>query len=396
MNKMNDGKNEIQHKKIESLKKLIHILTSYRKLFRVESRPIRLYTPLKEMDETTIECDETKCNQVLSIISEQLEICTPIFTLLKPKGINCIDIAIHRVLKMDYAEWAYLSQYNEADLKLEFDRVISECSPIRWDQIDLTTQSGVTFTAYYKGNPENDTIVFVPPCGMPVEAFSVALKKLHDKYFVMTWENPFLFQPQTSSREWSMEDDIQCIKEMTHYFKCSKIHLIGVCGGVPIAVVAAAKLKNQVVTLSSCHGDIYMGIDSPMTSYKKQFLSILQSSLKNEMIARENYEMLLEPALLFGISEIIAPYIIYQYLSFELYMKYARINSSLMTIDLSNYLEELNCHLFIISSEDDRIAHPDASKMLYEAVKNSLLWMRPHAEHHDVIVGDVKVYCRLS
>ena len=392
MNKIIDKKKEMEPQKIESLKKLISILTSYLKLFRVESQHIKLYTCLSKLDEIKKQCDETKCNQVLQIISAKLYIHAPTFTILKPKGTNCIDVAINRVLKFDYAEWSYLSQYNEVELKLDLDKVVSALSPMGWDQVDLTTQSGVRFTAYYKGEPVNDTIVFVAPCGMPVEAFSLALEKLHEKYFVMTWENPFLFHSKIPGREWSMTDDIQCIKEMMRYFKRSNIHLIGVCGGVPIAIVAAAELKEQVVTLSSCHGDIYMGIDSPMTSYKKQFLSFLQSSLQNETIAREIYELLLDPALLFGVSDTLAPYIIYQYLSLELYMRYASINSVLMTFDLSDYLDELNCHFLIISSEDDRIAHPGVSKLLSEKVKYSVLWMRPHAEHHNVIAGDAEVY----
>lgn len=106
----------------------------------------------------------------------------------------------------------------------------------------------------------------------------------------------------------------------------------------------------------------------------------------------EIYELLLDPALLFGVSDTLAPYIIYQYLSFELYMKYAGINSALMTLDLSVYLDDLKCHLLIISSEDDRIAHPNVSKLLSEKIKHSVLWMRPHAEHHNVIAGDAEVY----
>lgn len=392
MNRIIDEKREIEYKKIEALKKLISILTSYRKLFSMESRHIKFYTCLSKLDGITKQCDETKCNQVLEIISAKLNIHTPIFTIVKPKNTNCIDVAINRVLKYDYSEWSYLSLYNEVDLKVDLEKVVSTFSPMGWNQVDMTTKGGVTFTAYYKGDPINDAIVFVPPCGMPVEAFSVALEKLQEKYFVMTWENPFLFRLKIQGSEWSMTDDIQCIKEMMRYFKCSFIHLIGVCGGVPIAIVAAAELKEQVVSVSSCHGDMYLGIDSPMTSYKKQFLNFIQSSLKNETIAREIYELLLDPALLFGVSDTLAPYIIYQYLSFELYMKYASISSILMTLDLSVYLDELNCHFLIISSEDDRIAHPDVSKLLSKKVKYSVLWMRPHAEHHNAISGDAEVY----
>lgn len=386
---------EIKTKKFDSLQKLIIILTSYQKLFRTGTEHIKLYAYLNNRDRFMEEYDEVKCNLVLKIIAAKLKIHPPVFTNMKPEGISCIDAAINRVLKYDPEEWFYLSKYNESDLNIDIEKAVSASFSIKWKHVDLMTQSEIQFTAYYKGNPENECIVFVLPCGMPVEAFSVALEKLQEQYFVITWENPFLFHSICPDSKWSISDDIQCIKKIIQFFKRPSIHLIGACGGVPIAIAAAAELKEQVVSLSSCHGDIYLGSDSPMTPFKKQFLALLQSSLENEKNAREIYTLLLDPTLLLGISDRLAPYIIYQYLSFELYVKYANINSVLMTLDLNDYLDELKCYLLVISSEDDRIAHPDVSKLLNEKVKDSVLWMRPHADHYNAILGDDEVYKKI-
>jgi pimeloyl-ACP methyl ester carboxylesterase len=177
-----------------------------------------------------------------------------------------------------------------------------------------------------------------------------------------------------------------------HDHGIQRAHLIGICGGAPIALAAAAELGPRVASVVVCHADLNFGAQVPRTPFQQQFQGFLCDAATSLERAKAVLDMFLDPNMLFGMPAPLAPFIVYPYCDLELFYRYAKINHGLMAYNASEVARRLDQRVLIVTSRTDRMTHPASSYYLHRIVNDSELSERETGSHHDVLLPDQELF----
>lgn len=336
-----------------------------------------------------------RCNELLAAIGAARGLATPQFVWPAPARPSSLEVAISNLLELEGSGWRELATAPRGpDLVCERSGSALGAPPARRS---IEAAGLPRFESFSCGDRRGEAIVVIPPCGVPAALFWPWLTALSADHLVVTYENPYLFGDWDSLPVPSGElaTEAAYVGAILKEYGIARAHLIGICGGAPIAVAAAADLGDQVASLIIGHGDLNFGAEIPRTPFQKQFQGFLAEARTGLGRAREVLELFLDPNILFGLPVRLAPFILYPYGDLALFHRYARINHGLMVYDASDAARHLDQRLLILTSRTDRMTHPATSHHLHRTVRGSTLVERDAGTHHDILIPNEALFAAI-
>ncbi|MFI6044211.1 alpha/beta fold hydrolase [Nocardia sp. NPDC051321] len=282
-----------------------------------------------------------------------------------------------------------------ADRLGEVDAVVAETVRNSFDafarKARATSFDGMSLNVYDAGEGA-ETVVLVPACGMPAVLTESWVRFLARDRRVLTWETRGLFGAASQPGDFAVDSTAQAadlLAVMRHY-GVSNAHIVGLCGGAVIALMAAALRPAGVRSLSLWHGSYGFGDNGPMTEHEKGMVELMATAARDRSAARAVHAAFCQ-AMLTNTPADVANLVLYPYASPESLYRYCRLNSSLATTDVGRYLAEVTQPTLVVTSRDDRTAHPAASERVAAGLPNSELLMREHGDHLSVFRADHSV-----
>ena len=80
----------------------------------------------------------------------------------------------------------------------------------------------------------------------------------------------------------------------------------------------------------------------------------------------------------------LAHLVLYPYATAELFFRYCRLNASIMDLNLGPLLGSIRQPALVVTSQDDRTAHPAGSRTVAEALPRATLRVAAHGDHLSV------------
>ncbi|WP_312573376.1 alpha/beta hydrolase [Clostridium sp.] len=359
-----------------------------------ESRPLlRIYSFNKDNDIVQFDNEEIiKINEMLKQIGLKLKLAMPEFVWPIPEDPSSLEIALGRFSKLTLNDWKQIAACNRIE---EIVANVSLDEINDFGKVHLVTPDNLPeLQVLAKGVPGSEAIIIIPPCAVPIRVFEPMIDEFSKHYFTITFENPYLFHLWRSLPEPSgnISDEVDYIGAVLKEFNITHAHLVGICGGAPIALAAAEKFGDLIKSIVVCHGDLKFGSDVAQTPFKQQFASYLSGALKNEKKAIDVHTLFLDPSLLHGVSDELGPFIMYPYADFKLFMRYSKLNLALMEFDATKTACNVNQPTLIITSCDDRMAHPEGSYRLHQIILDSELKIKESGSHHDILLENKEIY----
>ncbi len=379
--------------------RLVRSLHACQTIIRSSQYALRIFPIMQEKDNITHQLEESEviqCNNFLKKVASYLHLSVPQFVFPIPTDPLSLETAISKFCGLELKEWKDI-----ANLSL-LDFLANKLSPAQFDtrtvHQSIKSVNGLNFDVYSQGNPSKEAVILIPPCGIPAQLFQPWLDILGRQNYTLTMENPFLFGDPYSLPDpsWDISQEVDYIGAILEKNNISCAHLVGICGGAPIALAAAARFSKQIASLIVCHGDLNFGLNTPRTPFQQQFQGLLSDSSNNISRAKEVYALFLDPAVLFGLPNQLGPFVLYPYSDFRLFQRYSKINSGLMSFDATKPAQRITQPVMIISSRDDRMTHPETSQRLHQMIENSFLWERESGSHHDILLGSHDTFAAIS
>ncbi|RKD31347.1 alpha/beta fold hydrolase [Lacrimispora algidixylanolytica] len=385
--------NNIIENDVNIVTKLVKSIKKIQSFIRESQQNLKLYAINIEDDNICFAEDEINIiNNFLVLIGEKFNIVIPKFVWPIPENITGLDMSLSNFVNLSGNDWKRIVE-NQINVD-----ILTYISVNKTENKEICKPDGLPeFQVFFSGNQENEAIIIIPPCAVPVDVFEPMIKELSKYYYTVIYENPYLFNLWRSLSEptGNIEDEVAYIGTILQKPNIKHAHLIGICGGAPIAIRAAERFGDLVKSLIVCHGDLNFGSDVARTSFKREFASRLSYALRNTDSAEEVYSMFLDPLLLYGVEDELGPFIMYPYVNYNLFIRYAKINLALMEFDSTVSANSINQPVLIITSSDDRMAHPEGSYRFHQMIPNSELIITESGNHHDVMLENSKIYLNI-
>jgi pimeloyl-ACP methyl ester carboxylesterase len=330
--------------------------------------------------------DAVRCNRVLQSISQRHGIVVPDFVWRSPGRQTSLDIALSKVVGLTTADWTCLAGALENP---GFDDMLGALKlPLPGRRNTLKLAHLPVFDVWTQGQHNEEAFFIVPPAGVPAALFRPWMDELGKKNYVVLLENPALFGNfrEVDVRYTDLDTEVELIRAAVEALSLKRVHFIGICGGAPVAIAASAVSETNAASLLICHGDLYFGPETPRTAFQQQFQGFLSEATMSLAAATQVRTLFLDPAMLFGVPENLAPFILYPYANAELFHRYARSNFARMAYDATQAAACINCNTLIVTSLTDRMTHPEASRMLHKRVVGSLFKQKETGSHHDALL----------
>ncbi|MFC4534153.1 alpha/beta fold hydrolase [Sphaerisporangium dianthi] len=258
---------------------------------------------------------------------------------------------------------------------------------------------GPALTAYAAGRREDPAVVVVMPCGMPARLAEEWMRFLAVDHFVLTWETRGLFGDVgdvTAAGPPPAEIGAQAgdLLAVMDHFGVGQAHLMCLCGGAVIGLAAAHQdvaegrdaSSSRVGSLSLWHGD-FAGIPAAeKTSHQQNLVALMEMGAAGPDRAAAIHPVLCQ-TMLSEVPPDLAHLVVYPYATPELLYRYCRVNGTIMTTDVTPWLSGIGRPVLVVTSTDDRTAHPDGSKTVAQALPDAILHVRPHGDHISLFKG---------
>jgi len=336
-----------------------------------------------------------RCNEVLTAIGGSRGWTTPQFVWPAPAQPSSLEVALSNFFGLEPGTWRSIAASpGGPSLASEVHGIDLAAPP---DRRRIHAAGLPSFESFARGQPGDEAIIIIPPCGVPAELFRPWLAALSARYLVVTYENPYLFGAWAALPvpAGELATEAAYVGAILEAYGISRAHLVGICGGAPIALAAAAELGPKVASMIVCHADLNFGAQIPRSPFQKQFQGFLFEAGANLERAREVLDLFLDPNMLFGVPTRLAPFILYPYGDLGLFHRYAKINYGLMAYDASDAARRLDQRLLIITSRTDRMTHPAASHHLHRTVNGSTLEERAKGSHHDILLPNPELFAAI-
>ncbi|MCB5907504.1 alpha/beta fold hydrolase [Streptomyces pinistramenti] len=253
------------------------------------------------------------------------------------------------------------------------------------EPVVLPAHDGTPLRAYAAGRPGRPAIVAVPACGMPVGLVAPWLRALSGSYRVLTWESRALFAARNKAGlppllGHDLPTQGRDLLAVLDGFGVAKAHVMGLCGGAPLALAAAA-VSPRITSLSLWHGDFELGGDAPKTTHQKDVESLLAMAGRGPEQAAGLYRLMRRPRSLDKLRPDVAHHLVHPYASPELLRRYGLLNGAIMTTDCRPLLSAVHQPTLVVTSPEDHTAHPDGSVHAARLLSHGALRSLPHGDH---------------
>lgn len=329
-------------------------------LLRVLDKPIRVFPPQNTQNLQDLETYMEAISKAFRVANFSQSVG---YLLTEPNDSTSIEIAINQRLMVP------IKNNRAADLSPTIETI----------EVDVDCE----INCYQYGNSNKETIILVIPCGMPAQLGKAWATKLSNKYHVITWETRGMFGNTLNfdNIDKKVSSQAKDLIKVLDFYKVHAAHVMGICGGAAIAMMASAESPQRVHSLSLWHGDLNFGEFSVHTPHQKDVLSMLSKA----RLSREKAEYILplfsRPSVLRQIPQKVAHYILYPFASHEMLYRYGCLNSEIMSTDLFGLLSSISCPTLIVTSKTDKTAHPDNSIFAHENIKGSELYVTDTGDH---------------
>lgn len=250
---------------------------------------------------------------------------------------------------------------------------------------------GAPLNVYAAGEGE-ETVVLVPACGMPAALAESWVRFFARERRVLTWESRGLFGASGPGEEQATDigaqaDDLFAV--MDHH-GVQGAHVVGLCGGAAIALVAAAEQPARVRSLSLWHGAYGFGEDYPKTSHQHGLIELMTAAARSRTAAEAVHAAFCR-VMLTSTPADVAHLVLYPYASAELLYRYCRLNLGITSTDVEPYLDRVGLPTLVVTSRDDDIAHPEGSQRVAAGLPRGQLRVEPHGDHISLFSADASL-----
>ncbi|MFF0226400.1 alpha/beta fold hydrolase [Streptomyces sp. NPDC004629] len=257
----------------------------------------------------------------------------------------------------------------------------------------VVSADGAPLNAYAAGRSESgETVVLVPACGMPAALAETWMRFFARDRRVLTWESRGLFGASGPGGEQATHIGAQAedlFAVMDHH-GVRDAHVIGLCGGAAIALVATAAEPSRVRSLSLWHGAYGFGEDYPKTSHQHGLIELMTAAARSRTAAEAVHAAFCR-AMLTSTPADVAHLVLYPYASAELLYRYCRLNLGITGTDVEPYLGRVGLPTLVVTSRDDDIAHPEGSQRVAAGLPQGQLRVEPHGDHISLFSADASL-----
>jgi 3-oxoadipate enol-lactonase len=281
-----------------------------------------------------------------------------------------------------------------ADRLGEVDRIVGDTLAGGFESFGrrdtVVALDGVGLSAYSAGAGE-ETVVLVPACGMPAALAEPWIRFLARSRRVLTWESRGLFGGQAGGEHATHigAQAADLFATMDHY-RVGNAHVIGLCGGAAIALVAAAERPTRIQSLSVWHGAYGFGEQNPMTAHQRGLIELMKAAALSRAAAQAVHAAFCRAVLTSTPAEV-AHHVLYPYASPELLYRYCRLNLGITETDIEPYLPGVQAPALVVTSNDDTVAHPDGSRRVAAGLRRGELRIEAHGDHISLFAADEPV-----
>jgi pimeloyl-ACP methyl ester carboxylesterase len=262
---------------------------------------------------------------------------------------------------------------------------------------------------WMSGPEDRPAVVIASACGMPIGLAARWMAALSPSYRVVAWESRGLFaldggQGLGPLGGHSLDVQGSDLLAVLDGFGIRQAHVMGICGGAPIAL-AAAGYPERIASISLWHGDYELGGAAPKTTHQRDVASLLAMASASRPQADGMYKLMRRPVTLERLRRDIAHYLIHPYASPEILYRYGLLNGAIMSTDCRPLLTAAQPTLVVTSAKDTTV-HPAGSEFVAAHLVRAQLRVVPEGDHltafdagaglvelamnflHDVTAGD--------
>lgn len=269
----------------------------------------------------------------------------------------------------------------------ELDLLLAQAAAAGFDAMRCPGEvavPGARLRTYAAGDPSRPCIVLASACGMPARLCEPWMRFLSATHRVVTWETRGLFGGPVTAEAFDAGDcslaqqGADLLAVMDHH-EIGSAHVMGMCGGAVIALSTAAAAPERVSSLSLWHGD-FSGSPGPVTDHQANLKALMAMAAGGRQDASAINGALAQTALS-GVPPELAHLVGYPYLTDELFYRYCVLTGATMTTDVSPLLEKVSQPALVVTSRDDRTAHPGGSLRAAELLANATLRVEDRGDH---------------
>jgi 3-oxoadipate enol-lactonase len=245
----------------------------------------------------------------------------------------------------------------------------------------ISSFDGVPLNVYAAGQGA-EAVVIVPACGMPAVLAETWIRYLARERLVLTWESRGLFDAGGVRGDHRVDLAAQAadLFAVLDHHGVPSAHVVGLCGGAMIALVAAAERPAAVTSLSLWHGAYGFAEDYPKTRHQHGLIELMVDAARSKAAAEVMHTAFCQ-VMLTNTPTDVAHLVLYPYATAELLYRYCRLNTGITGADIEPYLPRVNQPTLVVTSEDDRTAHPAGSARVARGLPNGQLRVEPHGDH---------------
>ncbi|MFE5486105.1 alpha/beta fold hydrolase [Streptomyces sp. NPDC056527] len=336
-----------------------------------------------------------RCNEVLTALGSAYGLTVPRFVSPAPESPSSLEVALSTYCDLELGSWRPVAE-SSGEWDMPADGLAGLAALPGHRRIEA---EGVpAFDSFATGPAGDEAIVLVLPSGVPATLFRPWLEELSTDRLVVTYENPYLFGQWRAldTPEADFAEETALVGALLTAYGLRRAHLVGICGGAPVALDAAAAFGARVETLTVLHPDLNFGAGVMRTPFQKQFQSVLAGAASGPRRARETLNLFLDPNMLFGVPPRLAPYVLYPYGDAELFHRYAKQNHALMAYDANDAARRVGQRVLIATSRTDRMTHPETAHHFGELIAGEATVVeRDSGNHHDILIPDAEIYTML-
>lgn len=160
------------------------------------------------------------------------------------------------------------------------------------------------------------------------------------------------------------------------------VHMMGLCGGAVLALLAAAKRPELIGSLSLWHADLELGPEAEKSEHQVNLRGLLDLAAESRDTADWMRGRLVSGPMK-GVPDDVGPLVVRPYATTELFYRYAKLTGATMHWDSRATATQLKQPCLIVTSRDDHTAHPAGSRRLAEIMADAQLVITEHGTHLD-------------
>ncbi|XVV00817.1 alpha/beta fold hydrolase [Actinosynnema sp. CA-248983] len=246
-------------------------------------------------------------------------------------------------------------------------------------RVEVPAPDGAVLPTHTAGDPGHPAVVIASACGMPARLVEGWVRPLAREHFVVVPETRELFADHPVGAPADVRTQAEDLLTVMDHLGLDRAHVLGLCGGAVLAVLAASLKPERVDSLSLWHGDFDLGGDTPKTDHQRNLQALMGMAARGEDQAASVHAVLTHTML--GVAPPrLAHLVVRPYARPDLLHRYCALNGHIMATDVRPYLG-IGHRTLVVTSEDDATAHPAGSRAVAERLTGARLHVLPHGDH---------------